>query len=211
MGEIKLFLMRHATTKYNEQGLIQGDVEGDINLSANGEKEAKEIGKAFSKHSYSFDRIICSPLARCVQTLHFITSESKYSVTSNIMYDADVKERSFGQLHRRPFTEFVQLRDEFKGAVEHFSPSGGESIAQVYKRAESWFHYINAEASAVSENQNWLLLSHGGFLSCLEAVIEKKDASQVCFGRWPNICIKVLLLNSDQNELKLLNLRNELI
>lgn len=64
---MKITLIRHAESVYNEKRLLQGQV--DCELSKKGLKETKEKSKNFPS---DFDICFCSPLKRTKQTAEIL-------------------------------------------------------------------------------------------------------------------------------------------
>ena len=64
---MKLTLIRHAESTYNEKKLLQGQT--DCSLSKKGLKDTKEKSKNFNSN---FDICFCSPLKRTKQCWNYI-------------------------------------------------------------------------------------------------------------------------------------------
>ena len=73
---MKLYIIRHAETEYNKNGIIQGsEVDSDINDV--GERQAKSFFEYYK--DINFDKIYVSDLKRTFQTIRrFIESGSSY-------------------------------------------------------------------------------------------------------------------------------------
>lgn len=86
---MKLYLARHGETDWNLAHKAQG--QADIPLNATGIKQAEELRDKLKP--YDFDICYCSPLTRAVQT-----AEIAVDNRSKIIFDDNLKERSFGSL-----------------------------------------------------------------------------------------------------------------
>lgn len=86
---MKLYLARHGETDWNLEHKAQGQV--DIPLNATGIKQAEGLRDKLK--SYDFDVCYCSPLKRAAQTARIVVDGR-----SEIIFDNNLKERSFGRL-----------------------------------------------------------------------------------------------------------------
>ncbi len=70
----KLVFIRHGQSECNLENLFTGWV--DVNLSEQGEREAKEAGRKLKEAGIEFDQAYTSVLTRAIKTLHFALEES---------------------------------------------------------------------------------------------------------------------------------------
>ena len=70
----KLVFIRHGQCEWNLKNLFTGWV--DVNLSEQGEQEAKEAGRKLKEAGIEFDQAYTSVLTRAIKTLHFALEES---------------------------------------------------------------------------------------------------------------------------------------
>ena len=70
----KLVFIRHGQSEWNLGNLFTGWV--DVNLSEQGEREAKEAGHKLKEAGIEFDQAYTSVLTRAIKTLHFALEES---------------------------------------------------------------------------------------------------------------------------------------
>ncbi|WP_432739395.1 2,3-diphosphoglycerate-dependent phosphoglycerate mutase [Ligilactobacillus agilis] len=70
----KLVFIRHGQSEWNLKNLFTGWV--DVNLSEQGEREAKEAGRKLKEAGIEFDQAYTSVLTRAIKTLHFALEES---------------------------------------------------------------------------------------------------------------------------------------
>ena len=70
----KLVFIRHGQSEWNLENLFTGWV--DVNLSEQGEREAKEAGRKLKEAGIEFDQAYTSVLTRAIKTLHFALEES---------------------------------------------------------------------------------------------------------------------------------------
>ena len=69
----KLVLLRHGESKWNLENRFQG--WADIDLTENGNKEAKSAGKLLKDNGYTFDICFTSFLKRAIKTSDIILDE----------------------------------------------------------------------------------------------------------------------------------------
>ena len=84
---IRLVLVRHGLSSFNEKGLVQGRTD-DSYLTDKGYEQALKSGKALS--DINFDRIYSSPLVRAAETAKTIQKNLKGE--KNIEYDKNLLE-----------------------------------------------------------------------------------------------------------------------
>ena len=84
---VRLILVRHGLSSFNEKGLIQGRTD-DSFLTDRGYEEASKAGKALS--GINFDKIYSSPLVRAAETAKTICKNLKGG--NNIIYDKNLLE-----------------------------------------------------------------------------------------------------------------------
>ena len=70
----KLVFILHGQSEWNLENLFTGWV--DVNLSEQGEREAKEAGRKLKEAGIEFDQAYTSVLTRAIKTLHFALEES---------------------------------------------------------------------------------------------------------------------------------------
>ena len=80
---MKIYIIRHAETEYNNKGIIQGsEVDSDINST--GEKQSLSFFNFYK--DYPFDKIYISNLRRTYQTVkHFIDLGFRTRNLKNLM------------------------------------------------------------------------------------------------------------------------------
>lgn len=95
---MKITLIRHAESIYNEKRLLQGQV--DYELSKKGLKDTKERSKNFPSN---FDICFCSPLKRTKQTAEILVPYL------NKIYDERIIERGLVDWENTPNTDEKQF------------------------------------------------------------------------------------------------------
>ncbi len=155
-----LYFVRHGSTDWNENKNSKGEIDpkcqGRVNLSLNntGLLQAEECANALK--GKKFDRVICSPLKRAMQTCEIINDG-----TMEVEYDERVAERDFGEFEGKERSSF-----DFYGFWNLFSP-------QEFKTAETLKDVVKRVFSLLDElmenkRKNYLIVSHGG-IGCVIA------------------------------------------
>lgn len=129
---MELYILRHGTTAWNHQHLLQG--RSDIPLDDEGIRLAREVGEALK--DVSFDVCYTSPLMRAKMTAQLVLGGRPVSMIE----DKRLVEMSFGEYEGRDVSsESRAVPKEFlyamSGHMEEYPvPDGGESVRQIYLR-----------------------------------------------------------------------------
>lgn len=150
---MKIYLVRHGETAWNQAGKIQGQT--DIDLNKQGFAQAAEAAERLK--AVPFEIAFCSPLIRAVHTAETIIGERRITLTT----DDRLKEINFG------LCEGVDIRTIPKGTGEPFSdpgsyiaPEGAESFAQLYARSGEFVKQVLLPLEGMYETV--LVVAHGG-------------------------------------------------
>lgn len=143
---MKVFVVRHCTTEYNEKRIYCGST--DIPLSDVGLNEAARLSE-ISKQ-YDFDLVLCSPLTRARQTAEAIVGSRDVP----IIFDDRLIERSFGDLEGKSVDRPDGKVCRYSFAVKY---PNGESNLQVAARI---YRYLD-EVKAKYAGKNIFIVSHG--------------------------------------------------
>ncbi|XP_038073394.1 fructose-2,6-bisphosphatase TIGAR-like [Patiria miniata] len=133
MARFILTLVRHGQTIYNQDGIIQGQM--DVPLSEEGRKQIWLLAKALEQHR--FTKIFASDLQRATETAQAIVDHGTVE-RPKVVTDQRLRERGYGRLEGIPVKEYQGQARKGKHH-KHFTPEGGETIDQVRKRAVSFF------------------------------------------------------------------------
>lgn len=91
----KIVLLRHGESTWNKKGLFTGWT--DVDLTSQGEKEAKEAGRELKKNGFVFDLAYTSLLKRAARTLKISLRELKQEKIP-VRIDWRLNERHYGNL-----------------------------------------------------------------------------------------------------------------
>lgn len=146
---MKVILIRHTSVDV-PKGICYGQT--DVPLAPTFPEEARRVREEL-KH-YSFDKVYCSPLSRCVELARFCGYED--AVT-----DDRLKEINFGEWEMKAYDEIndPRLQEWFDDYV-NIAATGGESVLDQRKRFESFI----AEKKDRHPNSVIGIFTHGGIL-----------------------------------------------
>jgi len=172
---VKIFLLRHGQTVWNEEGRYQGG--RDISLSPAGIRQGELAAKYLS--NVNFSNIYSSPMKRAMDTAAIIKKERNLELK---LVDS-MKEISFGEWEGLKFNEInKKYHDDYKkwiGDSYNNSPPGGESFKIVQGRAVAG---INSIIEENEDRSNVAVVTHGGVIVSLLAYWLKLPLS-----RWHSI------------------------
>ena len=150
---MKFILVRHGETEWNKLGRFQG--HQDIKLNERGLAQARETAKAAAGWGHS--AIYTSPLIRTVQVAEEIARVTPVPVSKQ----PGLKELSLGDLEGVTGEEmregWPEVFSAWRSAPEKVSMPGGESLAQLRKRA--WQVILDIEQKHAGE-ETVLVVSH---------------------------------------------------
>ena len=163
----RIIAIRHGETAWNVDTRIQGQL--DIPLSANGRWQAERLAAAL-KHE-AVDAIYASDLARAWETAQYIGLAQGLEV----MKEADLRERSFGDFEGKTFAEIKLLLPEqsmrWRTRDPEFVPAGGESLTDLRHRV------VTAAERLAARHPGELiaLVGHGGVMDVLYRAATRLD------------------------------------
>ncbi|MCG9895969.1 MAG: histidine phosphatase family protein [Fimbriimonadaceae bacterium] len=179
---MRLYLIRHGQTEWNNQGRAQGHT--DVDLDAAGLRQAEGVAEFFRHRC--LHRIWTSDLRRCRQTAQPTVDLTRIEPE---VY-RELRERTFGELEG---SHYAVLRAFFDGEARERGicrsqarPPGGESVQDVWNRVEPLVQRLKGlEGDTV-------IFSHGGTTSIILAqLIQAPVVSSMSF-RLGNACISEL-------------------
>lgn len=151
---MKLNLIRHAESTYNEKGVLQGQI--DCSLSKKGLNKTKEKAKNFSA---DFDICFCSPLERTKQTAEILVPYL------NKIYDKRIIERGLGDWENTSNTDEKQFLMHNKTV-----PPNGETFEDFDGRILEFLEMIKNNYS----DKKVLIVTHGGVIYAIHRILGLK-------------------------------------
>lgn len=137
---MKVILVRHGRTSWNEEGRLQG--WKGISLSERGISEVETLAGKLS--DIRPEIIYSSDLARAVQTAETLMRLNSWKVPHKI--DSRLREINHGLWEGRKVSEIPELRD--METVEGFRPPGGESFRDVATRVGGFMAELKSSGHA---------------------------------------------------------------
>ncbi len=148
---MKLILVRHGETRWNEAGLVQGG-DSDIDLNDIGLEQARRLG-AFLRNE-ALAAVISSPLRRALATAEVIASHHQLPVE----IDERLKELKVGDLEgmsisklTTTFSQFLLQRWQQRQSTRL---PNGESLAELQQRAWQVVERVLARHQSSPEQGN---------------------------------------------------------
>lgn len=151
---MNIYLVRHGTTKSNEEKRYYGSYDSELTLR--GIEEAKILKEKLKE--IKFDSIYISSKKRSNETAKIIFGE-------NVEYKIDPRldERDFGIFENKTYKEICEEYSEgvkaWEGDWKNYKIPRGESAVESYLRTEEFLKEIENEKA-----KNILLITHGGFI-----------------------------------------------
>ena len=150
---MKIYLVRHGETDWNQAGLLQGQT--DIALNAQGLEQAREAAERLKE--VPFEIAFCSPLIRAKRTAKTIIGDRKITLTT----DERLRELNFGPWEG---VDIRTIRDAasqpFTNPGSYIPPVGAESFAQLYHRSGEFVDQVLLPLEGTYETV--LVVAHGG-------------------------------------------------
>lgn len=162
---VTLYFIRHGQTDWNAERRYQG--QRDIPLNDFGRAQARRNGETLARSvaGAATFQFISSPLGRALETMQIVRDAMALDPNGYLIQDA-LKEINYGHWEgvladelpeRDPDGLAQRRRDPF-----HWRPRGGESYADLTKRAATWLATIECDTVAAS---------HGGVGRTLQGLI----------------------------------------
>ncbi len=173
---MKLYLLRHGRTLWNEQGRLQG--RADIPLSEEGRAAARRAGEEL--RAVPFSAAFASPLLRARETAELILAGRNIPITT----DPRLLELKFGvwegvRLETVPASQrpTAQL---FSDPESYRPPEGGETYQALVERCRAFLRDVILPGEGTWEHV--LIVSHGGAVRGLFSAMFG-PASEAVYGR----------------------------
>lgn len=176
----RLILTRHGETDHNVNGILQGQLDTDLN--DNGIKQAQQLSERLRDEDVA--GVYSSDLKRARRTAEIIAGPHDIEVESL----ADLNERDYGVLEGEP-KEKRQERIEATGSPWHvWVPEEGESLTDVAKRTVPIVEKVRKE----HPEQTAVMVTHGGVNKAILATLIGADSGHGHVIRQSNACVNEL-------------------
>lgn len=153
-----LYLYRHGETEENRNHILQGCMPGTLT-----EEGMQNIRESISVlNPLLLDSIICSDLKRCMDTAEILNAE----LDLPIMFTGLLRERDWGSA----------TGAKVDGQHRILIPADAESVDGMKERARK---FLELTQQPEWRGKHILVVSHGLFLRCLQAVYYGKELSDI--------------------------------
>lgn len=165
---MKVYLVRHGQTDWNNEFRLQGSK--DIELNKTGIEQAEKVGARLANSNIK--KIYSSNLKRALKTAEVI---NKY-INTDIIIKEDIQEMNLGEWEGKRWGDIqIEYAEYLKRWFEHIDrcPSpGGESYNDLKKRA---FSVMNEIVKNELEAEEVLIVSHGAVIKTILCSILNLD------------------------------------
>ena len=167
---LRLVLVRHGLSSFNEKGLIQGRTD-DSYLTEKGYAQALKSGEALS--NINFERIYSSPLVRAAETAK--TIQRNLQNECNIIYDKNLLEvdlsswsgLSMNEIKTKHPKKYVIWKNDPENLeLERDNNFTYQPIQELYDQANLFIENIFKNYSGQGQ-VNILIVGHNAILRCL--------------------------------------------
>ncbi|MGF7046757.1 alpha-ribazole phosphatase [Paenibacillus sp. DS2015] len=191
---LELLLMRHGQTQWNVDKRYLGHRDQSIL------EEARDqlIPLRGQVSGRKFNKIVCSDLKRCRESLAFVAPE----LLDGVVYDSRLREMDFGDWEGRTYEELkgLPLYCEWLDDPQIITPPNGEAWDLFHGRIKDFLHSLiplASESGGDRTNPSVFIVTHGGVIRQLITMI----IPQTSF--WdlsvePGSLVKVLLTLDDE-------------
>ncbi|GHS95944.1 phosphoglycerate mutase [Synergistales bacterium] len=193
----KIILVRHGQTEWNSSQRFQG--RSDVPLDELGIEQAKKTAKRLS--SCSLDAVYTSPLTRARQTADAIAS---YQANKTPIVIDDLTEVNFGKWEGEyiPGLKERCAQDLYRWFEDPFfyMPPGSETWPALAERISNGLSVILS-----SEHKNVVVVSHGGAIRAIYALLLGFDPHTVWRVRLGNCCMSGVKIENGKISLDFVN------
>jgi 2,3-bisphosphoglycerate-dependent phosphoglycerate mutase len=165
-----LILIRHGQSQWNLENRFTGWV--DVDLSPQGEIEAKQAGELLKALNVPVDRIFTSVLKRAIRTMEIACQVA--AIQAPVEKDQALNERHYGNLQglnkAETAAKFGEEQVHIWRRSYDIAPPGGESLKDTAERV--WPYYDAHIEPLLNAGKNILIVAHG---NSLRALIMKLD------------------------------------
>ncbi|HBE9078011.1 histidine phosphatase family protein [Serratia fonticola] len=183
---MKVILVRHAQTEWNQRGIIQGHMDSPV--TKRGALETSALLEALTDAAYPTDYVYASPLGRAWHMGQALAD----CFLCPLVAEPALKEQAFG--HYEGMTR-EQIQSDYPSEAEslfardaQFCPPGGESLTQASQRVINFLH----SQQTVAPHQTICIVSHGQVSQGVLALLKEGRIDNFSSYAQPNASYSVL-------------------
>ncbi len=166
-----LLLARHGETPWNREGRVQGWAA--TGLTDRGDEQARALGTWLGA-THTVDRVLASDLERTRVTAATVREAAGGLPTPT--FDSSLRERGFGVYQGLLTEEMVDRFPDYDRSKSVLTldadPLNGESVTDFLDRVERAWQRIT---DAVANGETALVVTHGGVLKLVRAMLTDRD------------------------------------
>ncbi len=182
----KVLLVRHGETQFNQQQLLQGQL--DIPLNNVGDQQALRVADAL--RNQTINTIWTSPLIRAQKTAQCINQYHNQELITK----TELLERNFGDYEGVPLQKLIDLEQLTRTPIEELIIPNGETIEALYSRAEIVAQRIHQHSAGTL-----LIVAHAGIFKALIGVLLQLPFKEWFFTPQHNTCINTFNFDDSGN------------
>ena len=182
---MKLVLVRHGETQWNNIGKIQGHI--DIPLNENGRQVANLTKEAYNKEKITYDVVYASPLSRAQETARILVGENTPIIT-----DKRLMEISFGKYDGSIYSEIMEGKEEylsfrncFVNPEKYVADSSAETFEAFIARTGSFLADLK---QTYTNDEKILAVCHGGTIRSILQNVEPRPLKDFWNNKIRNLC-----------------------
>jgi len=152
---MEIFLCRHGETEHNNNGIVQGQMQG-VKLNQTGRNQAKKLSERFENKNV--DGFYSSSLERAIQTASIVAKPHEKEVEKSCLLDEVNRSKFEGE----KFEDMVEAIKKSESASHKWSPEGGETLIELQNRGLNFLEKLKQKHH---EDDTIVIIAHGG-LNC---------------------------------------------
>ncbi len=153
---MKIYFVRHSEVIEPYQGCYNGHI--DIPLSQKGKEDAKKLAQHLG--SIPFEKVFCSDLRRCKETL-----EAFMPLKAHVVYTPRLREKSWGRHEGKRFEEIEAEGIVYESFSQWINALDGEDVSHYMNRLWEYFQ----DEILTQKARNILVVTHAGVIKSLIA------------------------------------------
>ena len=197
---MKIYLVRHGQTAWNQQCRYQGSQ--DIPLDEVGISQVLRVASRLKE--INWHGVISSDLIRTKQTAQMILDEASSALETH--YLPELREMHFGDWEGITFTEAEEKWPDkaqafFEDPTAPIIPNG-ENATQFRERVMKGFEQI---LELGKDGENWLVATHGGTIRVILCELLGTPLKKMWEMHQGNTAINILSVNNGKIEIEMMN------
>ncbi len=176
----RLLLVRHGETEHNRNGIIQGDLDTDLNET--GIEQAQQLSDRL--RDQDIGAVYSSTLQRARRTAEIIAGPHDLEVTSI----ADLNERSYGELEGESIDTAFEQFEQSDSPWHTWKPESAEAAERVTRRTIPVLEQIRTDHT----EETVVVVAHSAVNRSVLATLVGADAGYGRALKQDNCCINEL-------------------